>query len=339
MRDGILISERRRQQLLLLLTVPFLLASSVSFAFAQINPSPEASTAKSLPEPATEQALIPRRTPHPPTPPGAKIIRDLSYVPDSHNPAQTLDLYIPSKATDNGKPPHLIVWVHGGGWKSGDKNMGPFFPLLLNGFAVASINYRLAREATFPAQIFDCKAAVRWLRANGTEYGLDTSKIGAWGGSAGGHLVALLGTSNGVESLEGDQGNLKFSSNVDAVCDWYGPADLVSILEQAQQINNGNPIPPAHGPVYSLLGGFDPAKAKAASPITYVSKNAPPFLIIHGDQDKVVPLAQSQELEKALKQAGAEVTLQVVPGAGHGGAGFSHESNQAVINFFKKCLQ
>jgi len=272
-------------------------------------------------------------------PPKAQAFHDLSYVPDGHNPAQTLDLFLPTAPQNKDKPIHVVVWIHGGGWSMGDKTMGPFFPLLSNGFAVASINYRLTREATFPAQIYDCKAAIRWLRAHGSEYNLDTSKIGVWGGSAGGHLVALLGTSCGVAALEGDLGNAKYSSDVQAVCDWYGPSDLTTILAQARQINEDNPHPPAHGPVTRLLGGRDPEKAKAASPITYVTAKAPPFLIMHGDKDKVVPLAQSQELEEALKKAGVDVTLEVIAGGGHGGQGFTQETNKSVLNFFKKNLQ
>jgi acetyl esterase/lipase len=307
-------------------------------AFAQTN-TPAQSSPQANPAAAPEPAALPHRSTHSPLPPGAQAIRDLPYVPDSHNPAQTLDLFLPAAQQNKDKPLHLVVWIHGGGWSMGNKSMGPFFPLLMNGFAVASLNYRLTGEATFPAQIYDCKAAIRWLRAHGSEYNLDTAKIGVWGGSAGGHLVALLGTSSGVAALEGDLGNSKYSSDVQAVCDWYGPADLTTILAQSQQVNGGIPRPPSHGPVTKLLGGVDPEKAKAASPITYVTAKAPPFLIVHGDKDNVVPLAQSQELEQALKKVGVEVTLEVIPGGGHGGQGFSQEANKSVLDFFKKQLQ
>lgn len=245
------------------------------------------------------------------------IYRNLSYVAGSHNPNQTLDLILPQ--TDNAGALPVVLWIHGGGWWGGDKRaVAPVKCLLRAGFAVATINYRLSDEAKFPAQIYDCKAAVRWLRANANTYHLKTDRIGAWGASAGGHLVALLGASNGVPDLEGKGGNPNQSSSVQAVCDWYGPSNLVTLEEQLRQIN-GQPLVSKMlsellgGPVHSNL-----EKAKAASPLTYVSKNSAAFLIVHGDDDHMVPIAQSEELLQALKGKGKSACLFVVKGGRHG---------------------
>jgi len=258
-------------------------------------------------------------------PAGTDAHRDIAYVPGGGN-SQSLDLFIPGNPT---KPLPVVVWIHGGAWKAGDKKFCPAMPLLNRGYAVASLNYRLSQEAIFPAQIHDCKAALRWLRANAQKYHLDPNRIGVWGGSAGGHLVALLGTSGGVKELEGDEGNLKYSSRVQAVCDWFGPSDFTSIRSQA-----------ADGPVAALLGGIaSEAKQKAilASPVTYVNKANPPFLIMHGDKDPTVPFQQSELLYDKLKKAGVDVTFKPVPGAGHGFGG--SEIQKQVFDFFDKHLK
>src|SRR5205085_165270 len=137
-----------------------------------------------------------------------------------------LDLYLPEKA--QGRLP-VVVWIHGGAWRAGSKDHCPAVPLTAKGFAVASINYRFSQHAVFPAQIEDCKAAIRWLRANADKYHLDPDHIGAWGASAGGHLVALLGTSGNKKELEGKGGNLEQSSKVQCVIDWFGPTDLLGL--------------------------------------------------------------------------------------------------------------
>jgi acetyl esterase/lipase len=260
--------------------------------------------------------------------PGATL--DISYVQDGGK-SRSLDIRLPAGAEDApaGKRYPLVVFVHGGGWSAGDKGSGPYRPLIRQGFAIASINYRLSGEASWPAQIYDCKAAIRWLRANGAKYHLDTKKIGVWGTSAGGHLVALLGTTNGVKSLEGNEGNLKQSSEVQAVCDWFGPTDFVLMENRAKAPQQG---------IIKFLGGTNLELAKAASPMTYVSSKAPPFLIIHGDQDPLVPLAQSQIFNDALKKAGVDTTLRVVEGGGHGKS-FTAAETAAVIEFFKQQLR
>ncbi len=225
--------------------------------------------------------------------------------------------------------------MHGGGWQNGSKaGGGPALRMANRGYAVASINYRLSGMAAFPAQIEDVKAAVRFLRANARKYNLDPDRFGAWGGSAGGHLVALLGTSGDVKELEGDGPNKDVSSRVQAVCDFFGPTDLAKLVGDSTN---------AQSPVLKLLGGpvaDKKAEAEKANPITHISKKAPPFLIVHGDKDPTVPLNQSELLHEALKKAGVESTLIVLPGAGHGGAAFSGaETAKKIDEFFDKHLK
>jgi acetyl esterase/lipase len=262
-------------------------------------------------------------------PEGVKVLRDLQYVAGGHE-QNRLDLYLPAKA--KGRLP-LVVWIHGGAWRSGSKEGCPAVPFSAKGYAVASINYRLSQDAVFPAQIEDCKAAIRWLRANAAKYHLDPGRIGVWGASAGGHLVALLGTTAGVKDLEGRDGNLDQSSRVQCVVDWFGPTELTTMAEQGDKPGSS---------VALLIGGSAPEnreKARQASPLTYVSKDAAPFLIMHGDKDDIVPLRQSELFAKALKRAGVEATLQVVKGNGHGGPGFhSLESRKLIEDFFAKHL-
>jgi acetyl esterase/lipase len=253
-----------------------------------------------------------------------RIERDLLYARGGAK-ALLLDLYLPQTADH---PCPVVVWVHGGAFREGSKEDCPATWLAPRGYAVASINYRLSQHALFPAQIEDCKAAIRWLRANATKYRLDPKHIGVWGASAGGHLVALLGVTAGMKDFDGTGGNLDQSSRVQAVVDWCGPADFPTI---------GDHTNAAVGPVAGLIGGpisENMEKARQASPVTYVGKDAAPFLIMHGDQDNVVPLAQSEALAEALKKAGVEVTLQVVKGTGHGGPGFTSPENRKLIEDF-----
>jgi len=279
--------------------------------------------------PEKAKAKAPAR---PALPEGAKAHTDLAYVPDG-GPRRTLDLYLPAKADG---PLPLVVWVHGGGWQGGSKEGGPALPLLADGYAVASINYRLSQHAPFPAQIHDCKAAVRWLRAHAAEYQLDPDRVGAWGGSAGGHLVALLGTSGGVKDLEGDLGNPDQSSRVQAVCDTCGPTDLNTTLNGAEARTTVAPM------LEKLLGGPLEEKrdlARIASPLTHVTPDDPPMLILHGDHDPLVPLHQAVGLYDALRAAKVEVELQVTAGAGHDAGLGKPEVQQTVRVFFGKHLK
>ncbi len=181
-------------------------------------------------------------------PPGVKALKDLEYGKASGR-AMLLDLYLPEKGD---KPVPLIIWIHGGAWMGGSKDgSGPALRFTANGYAVAHIGYRLSQEAKFPAQIYDCKAAVRWLRANATKYNLDPNKFVAWGSSAGGHLVTLLGTSGGVAELEGNDNDLKESSRVQAVVDWFGPTDFLRIGDAESDLHHNGP----DSPESKLIGG------------------------------------------------------------------------------------
>jgi acetyl esterase/lipase len=249
-----------------------------------------------------------------PLPAGVVVHRDLAYVPGGHE-RQKLDLYLP--ATGTNLP--VIIWIHGGAFRAGSKEQGVPVSYLAEGYAVASINYRLSQHAKFPAQIQDCKAAVRWLRAHAAEYRLAADRFAAWGSSAGGHLAALLGTSG--ETREFDVGaHLDQSSRVQAVVDYFGPTDFLQM--DAHRLPHGMRHDPADSPESELIGGpiqENKAMTARANPITYLTSNAPPFLIVHGDQDPLVPHHQSELLAAALRQAGVPVTFHTVKGGGHGG--------------------
>ena len=268
---------------------------------------------------------------------GIHAERDLKYG-DAPGKANLLDIYVPENA--QGSLP-LIVWVHGGGWEGGDKGGCPAVGMARRGYVAASINYRFSREAVFPAQIEDCKGAIRWLRAHAKEYHIDPKRVGVWGASAGGHLVALLGTSRGAKEIEGTTGgNLDQSSAVQAVCDWFGPTDMSRFFAQAGGENVFKPAP-QNSPIDRLFGGpveeHKDLVAKA-NPITFVSKDSPPFLIMHGDHDRLVPVAQSQLLADALKSAGVECRLEILAGAGHGDGFNKPEVLKTVAEFFDKHL-
>lgn len=256
--------------------------------------------------------------------------RNLEYVEDAHD-LQKLDLYLPKEAAG---PLPLIVWVHGGGWSGGDKANVPPLPFVAKGYAVASVNYRLSKHAVFPAQIEDCKAAIRWLRGNAKKYNLNPEKVGVWGSSAGGHLVALLGTSGDVKDLEGSKGHLDQSSRVQCVIDYFGPTDFT---QMGGWHNNAN------SPESSLIGGpvqENKDKAAKANPITYVTKDDPPFLIVHGDKDPAVPYLQSTLLHDSLVKAKVASTLIKIEGGGHGGRDFYNaDALKRVEAFFSKHLK
>lgn len=263
-----------------------------------------------------------------------KKISDIEFaVVNGHS--LKLDLYMPEKI----ESPQLIVWIHGGGWRAGDKSKCYVTDLTKHGFAVASISYRLTDKAIFPAQIHDCKAAIRWLRANQSKYGYKADKIGVSGASAGGMLAALIGTSGGVEFLEGNVGgNLNYSSKVEAVVDFYGPTDF--ILRSQNQPKRANAV----GSIcYKLFGGGADKKvelARAASAVTHVSKDDPPFLVIHGDNDKKVFLDQSQRIEEEYKKAGLPLELMLIKGGGHGGKiYFEKPIIKKMAGFFKENLK
>jgi len=249
-----------------------------------------------------------------------------------------VDIAVPEDAPAKLHP--AVVWVHGGGWKKGTHKMNLARWLTDYGYVVASVEYRLSGEAIFPAQITDCKAAIRFLRAKSKEYGIDPDRIGVWGGSAGGHLAALLGTTGGMKELEGDYGSIGRSSRVQAVCVFYGPADLTVVPEVA--VKKKKP-----GPVAELLGGKPtekPGLARLASPIRHITRDDAPFLLVHGDKDALVPIAQSEKFYAALKEAGVDATFIRVKNGGHGfnASGIEptwDEIMKSVRKFFDKHLK
>jgi acetyl esterase/lipase len=246
-----------------------------------------------------------------------------------------LDLYLPKSAP---RTP-LVVFIHGGSWRAGTYKGCRIDYLAEQGFAVASISYRFSNVATFPAQIHDCKAAVRWLRAHAKDYGYDATRIGVAGMSAGGHLAALLATSGGSEDLEGSVGgNLDQSSNVQAVVDFFGPTDFVL----RGKTHHARANAPDSG-TFQLLGGAakdDARRASRASSVMYVTADDPPLLIIHGDKDRTVYMDQSESLRDAYTKAKLDVELVVVPGAAHGGEVFyTGDVRKRVAGFFQKHLR
>jgi acetyl esterase/lipase len=227
-----------------------------------------------------------------------------------------------------------MIWIHGGGWYSGDKSAPPGMGLLLRGFIVASINYRLSGEAVFPAQVYDCKAAVRFLRAHCREFGVDPTRIGVWGDSAGGHLASLLGVTNGRLGYEGNEGTPGVSSNVQAVCDWFGPSDFL----QASEFRGLSATA-----TRQLFGGMVSTRLNAAafaSPAEQVGRGPiPPFLIMHGDEDTLVPVHQSEILFDRLQMAGATVRLIVISHGGHGNGWFRNSRDLGLVyDFFERSL-
>jgi acetyl esterase/lipase len=261
------------------------------------------------------------------------MIRDLEYGQVSGR-AMLLDLYLPETT---GKTSPLIIWIHGGAWMGGSKDgRSPALRFTTEGYAVAHIGYRLSGEAKFPAQINDCKAAVRWLRSNAKKYQLAPEKFIAWGSSAGGHLAAMLGTTGGVQDLEGTVNDIEESSRVQAVVDWFGPTDLLRMNDTESDRRHDAP----NSAESKLIGGpllENKEKAAKASPTTYISKDAAPFLIMHGDHDLEVPIRQSEILADALRKAGVQVTFVPIKGAGHGFGG--PEATSTVRDFLKNCLK
>ena len=299
-------------------------------------------------QPAT-QSQQPSVTPELETEPAAEfseqmIFNDLAYA--SASPAQILDLYVPAGTG----PFPLVIIIHSGGFMSGDKTDGSEINkikvLLKEGFAAASINYRLSGEAIFPAQVFDAKTAVRYLRANSKEYNLDPSRFGAWGSSAGGTLVSLLGVTCNIADLEGsDLGNPEQSSCIQAAVDWFGLVDLLKMEEQfaGTECPGGFNNPESAeskwvgAPIQTV-----PQLVSRTNPMNYIDADDPPFLIQHGSKDCRVPPVQSKAFADALKAVigDSKVIFTELPEAGHGGGGFKTDANlELVINFLNSNLK
>jgi acetyl esterase/lipase len=267
-------------------------------------------------------------------PEGVRIVRDLEFKRTPQRPL-LLDLYLPKDPAPELLP--LVVFIHGGGWAFGGKEGNPPAPLLERGFATASIQYRFSTEAPFPAQIADCRAAIRWLRAHGGEYGIDPTRIGVWGHSAGAHLCALLGTSARARDLD-DEGaeNLEHSCAVQAVCEFCGPTDLMEYVDVYD--------PKQYEAVVTLASGLlgrhlaeSRDEAARANPMTYIAGGEPPFLIVQGGQDTLVPVTQSTRLYEALHKAGADATLVLLDQEGHGLENV--RTDEVVFAFFERTLK
>ena len=260
-------------------------------------------------------------------------VKNLQYAEVDGKPL-LLDLYLPEKP--EGSP--LVIWVHGGGWKGGSKQ-NCFVKWLSNfGYTVASINYRLVDIAKWPAQLHDCKGAIRWLRANAQTYGYNPDCVIAAGASAGGHLVALLGTTGDSEELEGNVGgNSEQSSRVQAVVDYYGATDfLLRSRTQSWKVNKLGSV------VYNLLGG--PAnqlvdKAKQASAKFHVTPNDAPLLVFHGGKDTTVLMNQTDAIEEAYKKHNLPVTVYRLKDAGHGGFVFYSAENAKHLCEFLEAVR
>lgn len=266
----------------------------------------------------------------PAVPAGVRRVANLTYA-RTPGGALDLDLYLPEKPA--AQPLPVVVWVHGGGWKSGSRNNCPYLWLAAEGFAVATIDVRLLHAGQWPAQIDDPRAAIRWLRENAVAHGLDPARIAIAGGSSGGHVAAVVGTTSAPTGE-------KISSRVQAVIDLYGPSDLLTMPPNVPGPKKTDAdLARANGA--RLLGGIvrdRPEKAKEASALYQVSKDDPPFLILHGDKDPQVPLDQSRRLHAKLTETGVPSELIVLPGAGHGGKPFDAPEIRAKVLAFLKTM-
>lgn len=240
------------------------------------------------------------------------------------SPAQKLDIYLPG----SGKAPFpAIIYIHGGGFRRGDKakDLPLSLVALKRGYALISINYRLSTDAKFPAQVHDVKAAVRFIKAHASEYSVNPEKIALWGVSAGGTLAALAGTANnGLDLEDSGLGTAVPSCSVQAVVDWYGPIDFLKMDEQLKQNGFKTQDISSLNSRLSMLFGKKitevPESVKMANPETYISPDDPPFFILHGLHDDVVPVQQSVNFSARLEKAIGKdkVTLVLVKDAGHG---------------------
>jgi len=263
----------------------------------------------------------------------APQLTDIVYAQvDGH--ALALDLHLPAGVAH----PLLVVYLHGGAWRAGSKSEYPQF-LVERGYAVASVEFRSSNDARFPADVQDIKAAIRFLRAKAGEYGYRADRIAISGASSGGHLAALVGTTNGLAQLEGNEGEYtQESSAVQALVSWYGASDLTTILAQSTQFG----VSVREPALRLLLGGLPdevPELAKLASPVMQVDAHDPPAILLHGDQDPQMPVNQMLELEAAYHRAGVSVETVVVDGARHGGEAFyTGEPAERVIAFLRRSI-
>jgi acetyl esterase/lipase len=282
---------------------------------------------------------------------GVETLTNVQYVAGGSSAAQTLDLYLPQRTTSAGAIP-VVAFLHGGAFSGGDKSdVAPFLNAFLDkGYAVASINYRLSGDAPFPAGLQDAKAAVRYLRATASTHGIDPTRIGAFGTSAGGYMAAALGVTVSQQPSALDDaglGNPGASSAVQAAVSFYGPTDFLTMNEQAatsQCMGTPQDHDAADSPESILLGA--PVQISSQAPAAKLTSwiptakpgSIPPFLLVHGTADCLVPSGQSEELAAALQQAGGQVTLDLIPGASHADSKIDEGKLPEVVAFFDRTL-
>lgn len=248
---------------------------------------------------------------------GLRIVRDLPYT-RSENPRQRLDLLLPA-STPEGKLLPVLVYIHGGAWRSGDRAKGHrrLRHFVQTGeVAGVSVGYRLSQEAVWPAQLEDLRSALRWIRTHGKEHGLDGRRIAVWGSSAGGHLAAMLGVTEG-DADPGGPGSQKEDRSIRCVIDFFGPTDFLRMNDVPGKIDHDAP----DSPESRLVGGpiqEHPERVRSANPIEFVDASDPPFLIVHGTEDRLVLYGQSELLHRKLREVGVASTLIPIEGAGHG---------------------
>ncbi len=257
-----------------------------------------------------------------------------------------LDILRPDAPATPARP--AVLWVHGGGWAAGERQPSPSDLLATRGFITATMSYRFSDEAIFPAQIHDVKAAIRFLRANATEYGIDPERIGIWGASAGGHLAALAAVSEGIPQLEGEGGNPNESAAVQAAVPLCPPTDF---LADWQSQTDFPPHPEVEHLIPTLLGGDDlndpviAERARLASPLQLVHADVPPVLVVHGTLDDLVPVLQGRTFVETLLEHDIDASLLELPNDDHGLQSVFEATPEDVtsaateiINFFERTL-
>jgi len=308
---------------------PFWLLSCLLLISCAANDSanvPAAAPSDSAAQPAV--AADPEPVLHP-----VRVVPDLLFAsPDGID--LLMDLHLP-EGVEN---PPLVMTIHGGAWQNGNRKRFDLAWIAEHGYAVANIEYRMSREAIFPAQIHDCKGALRWLRAHQKDYGYNADKVVVAGLSAGGYLATLLGTTAGVAEFEGTTaGHVDQSSAVQGIIDYFGPVDFVERSKTQPRITDD-----PKGIVYQLLGGAvkeNLEHAKFASPVNHVGKGDPPLLILHGDKDPQVLPAQSERLLQIYQANGLEAQLHMEPGKGHGWKNPTPKEEELVLAFLQKHLR
>ncbi|MGK7944867.1 MAG: alpha/beta hydrolase fold domain-containing protein [Microcystaceae cyanobacterium] len=287
--------------------------------------------------------------------PQVNILENIAYKDytlDGQPRSLLLDLYLPEYSSKQPLP--LIIFIHGGGWLEGSKESCPGKQVARSGYIMACINYRFSSEALFPAQIHDVKTAVRWLRKNALSYNINPDRIGAWGYSAGGHLSALLGTSYGIAELEGEN-KAKISSQIQAVVNWYGPTDFSKVPPAFTQDITPDLLEKKRNKpwfiytlaTHRLIGrpiSQNPELTQLANPITHLDSSDPPILIMHGEQDQVVPMSHSEILNDALNKNSVPVIFNRYQDRGHSFAGqngelYDPQLIKEALDFFDQYLK